>query len=109
MSFVICHLSFVICHWSLVIGHLLFVIGHWSLVIGDKLNGRAFCQLPYMEFVYSPKHAYMEITQGIRKMVIPLPHLPISASGASRVPASGASLDNDIFTLTCYKWSLVIT
>ncbi|NEP56730.1 MAG: hypothetical protein F6K31_06850 [Symploca sp. SIO2G7] len=28
---------------------------------------------------------YMEITQGIRKMVIPLPHLPISPSSHPRV------------------------
>ncbi|NEP58934.1 MAG: hypothetical protein F6K31_18255 [Symploca sp. SIO2G7] len=47
--------------------------------------------------------------QGIRKMVIPLPHLPqlpTSPPPHLRVPASGASgasLDNDTFTLTCHQ------
>ncbi|NEP57638.1 MAG: hypothetical protein F6K31_11540 [Symploca sp. SIO2G7] len=43
----------------------------------------------------------MEITRGIRKMVIPIPHLPSSPNSPSG--ASGASLDNDTFTLTCYQ------
>ncbi|NEP58600.1 MAG: hypothetical protein F6K31_16540 [Symploca sp. SIO2G7] len=82
-------------------------------MLGDKLKGRAFCQVLYMEFVYSPKHAYMEITKEKRTIVLPqlpylpqlpqLPQLPISASPRPRVPVSGASLDNDTFTLTCYQ------
>ncbi|NEP59998.1 MAG: hypothetical protein F6K31_23835 [Symploca sp. SIO2G7] len=89
---VIGHLLFVIGHWSLVIGHLLLVIGHLLLVI---------CYLSLC----------MEITQGIKKMVIPLPHLPISPSPHLPISASGASgssLDNDTFTLTCHQWSLVL-
>ncbi|NEP59987.1 MAG: hypothetical protein F6K31_23780 [Symploca sp. SIO2G7] len=54
-SFVICHWSFVLCHWSFVLCHWSFVLCHWSLVIGDKLKGRTFCQLPYMEFEHSTK------------------------------------------------------
>ncbi|NEP55669.1 MAG: hypothetical protein F6K31_01320 [Symploca sp. SIO2G7] len=60
----------------MVIGCLLFVIGHWSLVNGDKLKSRAFCQLPYMA-ERALKKPYIWKCQGIRKMVIPLPHLPI--------------------------------
>ncbi|NEP56627.1 MAG: hypothetical protein F6K31_06325 [Symploca sp. SIO2G7] len=45
----------------------------------------------------------MEITKEKRKMVIPLPHLPISVSPRPRVTAS---LDNDTFTLTCHHWVL---
>ncbi|NEP58487.1 MAG: hypothetical protein F6K31_15965 [Symploca sp. SIO2G7] len=52
---------------------------------GDNLKGCAFCQVPYIEFVYSPKHAYMEITKESEKLwflfpISPPPYLPNSPS-----------------------------
>ncbi|NEP57186.1 MAG: hypothetical protein F6K31_09205 [Symploca sp. SIO2G7] len=56
----------------------------------------------------------MEKLKEKRKIVVLLPQLPISLSPylptslspRHRVTASGASLDNDTFTLTCHQWVL---
>ncbi|NEP60951.1 MAG: hypothetical protein F6K31_28875 [Symploca sp. SIO2G7] len=55
----------------------------------------------------------MEITKEKRKIVVPLSGAPLLGGGGfssprspnshPRVPASGASLDNDTFTLTCHQ------
>ncbi|NEP58354.1 MAG: hypothetical protein F6K31_15270 [Symploca sp. SIO2G7] len=74
-------------------------------MLGDKLKSRAFCQFLYIEFEHSPKHSYMEKPKKKRKIVVPLPSVsPTPPTPYHRVTASGASLDNDTFTLTCHHW-----
>ncbi|NEP61241.1 MAG: hypothetical protein F6K31_30395 [Symploca sp. SIO2G7] len=49
----------------------------------------------------------MERLKKKRKTVIPFPGAsPTPPTPQLRVPASGASLDNDTFTLTCHHWVL---
>ncbi|NEP61362.1 MAG: hypothetical protein F6K31_31155 [Symploca sp. SIO2G7] len=49
----------------------------------------------------------MERPKEERKMVIPLSGAsPTPPTPHHRVTASGASVDNDTFTLTCHQWVL---
>ena len=62
------------------------------MAIGHKLKGRAFCQLPYMEFGRPKKPIYGKI-QGVRKIVFLFLSSP-SSSVEKEVADDGKKLHN---------------
>ncbi|NEP61613.1 MAG: hypothetical protein F6K31_32455 [Symploca sp. SIO2G7] len=74
---------------------------------GDKLKTCAFCQLLYIEFGHFPPTRLYRNNQRRKEklwfLFLSFPNSPSGASPRHRVTASGASLDNDTFTLTCHQ------